>query len=382
MTKYQQLHQNIRPKLQPTIIAVPLSSQRLGIHRGTRQADGYLILEDPGGWRFSAIRLMDGTRTIEEIIHALGNGSESIALGDLNNLVTDLQVAGVVSDVSAFAPGGLSAEKVERYSRNLNGWAALSIDERTAAQLQTQLGRGHVLMLGAGGLGSTASLALAMAGCGILTLLDFDTVELSNLNRQLYTPKDLGKPKVDALKKKLEKVNSELVVTAINQKIKGAAELREIICKVNPDIVIGAIDRPVIANDRWVSEVCVEFRKPFILNSVSAGTGMVWAKVPGVTGCFSCDEMWAKTKVPDHYEIRRYREANDLIPATSAFSYGAMAVGAMIAAEATRCLVKWPMASAGRLIALDFTTLTTTVTEKPAHPDCPVCQQQATGAHL
>jgi hypothetical protein len=40
------------------------------------------------------------------------------------------------------------------------------------------------------------------------------------------------------------------------------------------------------------------------------------------------------------------------------------------------------MASAGRLIALDFTTLTTTVTEKPAHPDCPVCQHQATGAHL
>lgn len=370
---------SVKPKLQPTVVAVPLSGHRLGVHRGTHQADGNLILNDPGGWRFSAIHLMDGTKTLEDIIHALSNGSKTIAIGDLKNLVVDLMAAGVIMDATAF--DGLSAEEVERYSRNLNGWAALSPDNRTAAQLQTQLERGHVLMLGAGGLGSTSSLALTMAGCGILTLLDFDTVELSNLNRQLFTPKDLGQPKVDVLKKKLEAVNSKLVATALNQKIKSPTELLQIVRKVNPDIVVNAIDRPVIANDRWVNDTCVALGKPFICNSVSAGSGMVWAKIPGVTGCFSCDELWAKVKAPDHYEIRRYREANDLIPATSAFSFGTMAVGGMIASEAIRCLVKWTMATAGRLVVLDFATLKTTITDKPAHPDCPVCQHQTHEAH-
>lgn len=368
-----------RPKLQPTVVAVPLPGSRIAIQRGTRQAAGYLIVEDPDGWRATAIKHMKGDRTVDELAHALGNGAAALNLTELHYFVADLAEAGLVADASFFANDGLRVDEVDRYSRNLNGWSALSRDGRTASQLQQELGRGRVLMLGAGGLGSVASVALAMAGCHNITLLDFDTIELTNLNRQLYTTDEVGMVKVDALKRRLEAINPDVRVTVLPTRLNSPEHVLRIVEQVAPHIVVAAIDRPVIAADRWISDACSALGVPCVCNSVSAGTGMVWSKVPGETGCFNCDELWAKQNSPDHYEVRRYREKLDVIPGTSAFSFGAMAVGAMIASEVVRCLVKWPMATAGRLVVLDFAKLTTTVSEKPAHPDCPVCKQNSHG---
>jgi molybdopterin-synthase adenylyltransferase len=368
-----------RPKLQPTVVAVPLPRSRIAIQRGTRQASGYLFVEDPEGWRATVIKHMKGDCTVEELTRSLSNGSAGLDVTQLKYFVSDLAEAGIVADASFFATDGLRADEVDRYSRNLNGWSALSRDGRTASQLQQELGRGRVLMLGAGGLGSVASVALAMAGCHNITVVDFDTIELTNLNRQLYTTGEVGMVKVDALKQRLEAINPDIRVDVVPTRLNGPEHVRRVVEQVAPDIVVAAIDRPVIAADRWISDACFKFGVPCICNSVSAGTGMVWSKVPGKTGCFNCDELWSKEKSPDHYEVRRYREKFDVIPGTSAFSFGAMAVGAMIASEVVRCLVKWPMATAGRLVVLDFASLTTTVTDKPAHPDCPVCKQDSLG---
>jgi molybdopterin-synthase adenylyltransferase len=278
-----------------------------------------------------------------------------------------------VADGEAFMMDGLREDELQRYSRNLNGWSALSTDGRTAGEMQKTLAKGHVLMLGVGGLGSCAAQALAMAGCGNITLVDFDRVELANLNRQLYSTNDIGELKTEVTRRRLEATNPDVKVSTFPVRLTGPDHMRSILDQVRPDIAIVAIDRPTIAADRWVNDACFEKGVPLLCNSVSAGTGMLWTKVPGQTGCFACDELWSKAKTPEHYEIRRYREQKDLIPATSAFSYGAMTIGGMITSDVIRHLVKWPMASAGRLVVLDFATLTTTVSEKPAHPDCAVC---------
>ena len=364
---------DVRPRLQPTVLVVPLSEQRIALVRGTRQASPSLIIEDPSGWRGAAIRLMNGARTVEDIACSLGADGHAVEHGDVAHFVDTLLTARVVADGDAFAMAGLREDEVQRYSRNLNGWTALSTDGRTAAEMQKTLAKGHVLMLGVGGLGSCSAQALAMAGCGNITLVDFDRIELSNLNRQLFHTEDVGELKTEVAKRRLAATNPDVKVSTLPIRLTGRDHVCSILDEVRPDIAVVAIDRPTIANDRWVNDACFEKGVALVCNSVSAGTGMLWSKVPGRTGCFSCDELWSKSKTPEHYEIRRYREQNDLIPATSAFSYGAMIIGGMITADVIRHLVRWPMASAGRLVVLDFATLTTTVSEKPPHPDCPIC---------
>jgi molybdopterin/thiamine biosynthesis adenylyltransferase len=229
-------------------------------------------------------------------------------------------------------------------------------------------------MLGAGGLGSLTSLALAMAGCGKISVIDFDTVELSNLNRQAYTVADVGSRKVEALRARIAAANPEVIVNTVAARLNSHSDIKSAITDFEPDIVVAGIDRPTIAADRWISDACFEACVPAVFNSVSAGKGLLWSKVPGSTGCFECDELWAAQNDPEHYQVRRYREEHDLIPATSAFSFSAMTVGGFMASDIIRHLLGRPMASAGKLIAIDFGTLAVSIKEKPAHADCKVCR--------
>jgi molybdopterin-synthase adenylyltransferase len=362
-----------RPKLKPTVLVVPLSPHCFALHRGTRQASANVHIDDPGEWRINAVRLMDGTRSCEQIELDLKERF-SVSTKEFTAFLDQLVGSGVVTEAEALSFDGLRDDQIERYSRNLNGWAGLSMDGRSPGRLQTELGSGHVLIFGLGGLGSSTALALTMAGCGHLTLVDFDKVELSNLNRQQYSTEEIGLPKVEALQRRLRAHNPDVAITTIKTRLRGTKHAREIIEEVQPDIAVATADRPTIAVDRWINDACFAVGIPYVNTSVSAATGMVFSKVPGSTGCFSCDELWGHDTRPDHHDVRRFREQHDLIPATSAFSFTAMAVGAMIASEVTRYLVRWPMASAGRLVVLDFFSLTTTVTDKPAHPRCTICR--------
>ena len=102
------------------------------------------------------------------------------------------------------------------------------------------LGTKKVLIIGAGGVGQHISTYLVTNGIKYLTIIDFDTVELSNLNRQiLLSEQDVGKYKVDVVKKALENRNSECVITAINEKID---ENNIFSYTKNFDIIIDAVD--------------------------------------------------------------------------------------------------------------------------------------------
>lgn len=82
--------------------------------------------------------------------------------------------------------------------------------ERHGADIQQKLDRAAVGIAGLGGLGSNIAVFLARLGVGRLVLVDFDTVEVSNLNRQHYTMRDLGRPKADALRDQLIEINPYL----------------------------------------------------------------------------------------------------------------------------------------------------------------------------
>ena len=118
----------------------------------------------------------------------------------------------------------------------------------------------HVLIIGAGGLGSPASMYLAAAGVGKLTLVDNDTVELSNLQRQLaHAESDLGANKVDSAAATLRAINSDVEVVALNRRV-GTAELGELVSSA--DVVLDATDN--VETRFAINRACLAAKVPLV----------------------------------------------------------------------------------------------------------------------
>ena len=164
-----------------------------------------------------------------------------------------------------------------RYERQL--WM-----RQIGAPGQRKLGRTSVLVVGAGGLGSSILLCLAAAGTGSIGIVDGDTVALSNLNRQiLYVMQDIGQPKALVAKDRLLALNPQVHVEAYPSRL-------------DPDnayALFGAYDMIVDATDNYtarylVSDAAVLFNKPLFVGAVSNLYGMTFTIIPHETACFRC----------------------------------------------------------------------------------------------
>jgi sulfur carrier protein ThiS adenylyltransferase len=137
-------------------------------------------------------------------------------------------------------------------------------------RIRKKLKESSVGIAGLGGLGSNAAVALARAGIRRLVLVDFDKVEESNLNRQYYFIDQIGKNKVDALKENIEKINPEVKIEIINQKLlKGSMEkpFKDV------DVVIEALDSAE-TKATFIEEILTKLPdKPIVAASGVAGYG-------------------------------------------------------------------------------------------------------------
>lgn len=182
-------------------------------------------IHDPQGCAWYALRLMDGTRSVQEIADLVGArfpGQEDV--------VETLLAAGHVEDAAAVPPAELSTRELDRYTRNADyfRWADLAPREH-GWEPQLRLKQARVLILGLGGTGTHAAWALAAAGVGHLHCVDADRVELSNLNRQmLYGGADLGRHKAAVAVARLRDTNTDITVTGENRRITSRQELTEL----------------------------------------------------------------------------------------------------------------------------------------------------------
>jgi len=149
---------------------------------------------------------------------------------------------------------------------------------------QRRLKKAHVLIAGLGGLGSPNATNLAYAGIGKLTLLDCDSVELSNLNRQtLHWEKDVGALKVVSGAAKLAAMNSKMEIRPLNVRIT-AENAGELLAGV--DLVVDCLDN---METRFVlNESCVRAGIPFIYGGISGLEGQLTTIIPGKTPCLEC----------------------------------------------------------------------------------------------
>jgi sulfur carrier protein ThiS adenylyltransferase len=137
-------------------------------------------------------------------------------------------------------------------------------------KIKKKLKNSTIGIAGLGGLGSNAAISLARAGVGKLVLVDFDKVEGNNLSRQYYFLDQIGKPKVDALKENIKKINPETKVETFNLKLrKGSMEkpFKDV------DLVIEALDNAE-TKAAFIEEILTKLKnKPIIAASGVAGYG-------------------------------------------------------------------------------------------------------------
>ncbi len=132
-----------------------------------------------------------------------------------------------------------------------------------------------VMVLGCGGIGTHLAWHLATWGVGRLVLVDFDTVEESNLNRQLlFDRNDIGKKKTTALKEKLLAINPELRVEEVELRISSERELERLLVVMNCDLVIKALDSPT-EFPLWLDRVCKRTRQAYVAGITMQDKAMI-----------------------------------------------------------------------------------------------------------
>ena len=162
------------------------------------------------------------------------------------------------------AQAQLKDEELHLYSRHilLGEW---DIDA------QQNLKNSHVLIIGAGGLGCTSSEMLVRAGVGKITIIDFDKIELSNIQRQIaFDPYQIGQQKVEVLTQHLKSINPLVEVTAVNEKFDRAFSEQ---LKDEFDLVLDGCDN--FATRYAVNQFCVERKIPLLTAAAIALEGQL-----------------------------------------------------------------------------------------------------------
>jgi len=231
--------------------------------------------------------ILDGTRNLEQCVVALAQ--ELACSTDFSRKIINLLLQrNHIEDLSI--PSTLSEEEKERYSRSANYYSWTGGDKTLNRWgPQERIKNSSVLILGVGGIGGAVATNLILSGVKKLVLVDFDSVELSNLNRQvLYNETCIGVSKVKAARETLSKLNSKTQIITLDVEISSAEQLREIYVAQGPfDIVFKAADSPPQL-PYWVSDLALDFQFPWIDSSYAGPMISCVTFQPGKTGCYRC----------------------------------------------------------------------------------------------
>lgn len=228
---------------------------------------------------------------------------------------------------------------------------------------QERLGAARALILGAGGLGSPAALYLASAGIGTLALADGDTVDLTNLQRQiLHRTSAIGRAKVVSGAATLAEINPDCRVLPLQERLQNGRLEEEVAAA---DVVLDCSDN--FATRHAVNRACVKFGKPLVSGAA--------VRFDGQVAVFDS----RRTDVPCYHCL--FPEAEDVEEVRCA-TMGVFAplvgiVGATQAAEALKLVIGCGEPLAGRLLLLDGLAMEWRSIAVPRDPACPVCSSRS-----
>ena len=253
----------------------------------------------------------------------------------------------------------LTPEQVKRYSRHI-------IMPQVGSKGQRNLLDAKVLIIGAGGLGSPVAVYLALAGVGTIGIVDFDVVEISNLQRQiLHRESDIGKSKVLSAKQSLAEYNSDVKVVGHEAPLTSENAM-DIIPQY--DIVVNGADN--FATRYLVNDACYLEGKPLVDGSILIFDGQATLFLPG-QGCYRC--LFPETPPPG------------LVPnCAEAGVLGALTglVGSIQATEALKLILGIGESLVSRLLLIDALSMSFREVRLKRNPSCPLCGDNPTVTEL
>ena len=246
----------------------------------------------------------------------------------------------------------MNDDQLLRYSRHI------LLDE-IGIEGQTRLLQSHALVIGAGGLGSPVALYLGTAGVGRITLVDHDTVDVTNLQRQIaHNLARVGQPKAESARQTVQAINPDVQVIAVTQRADAAWLDTAVACA---DVVVDCSDN--FATRHAVNAACVVHRKPLVSGAAIGFDGQVSvydSRQPDAP-CYAC-------LFPAEATFEEVRCAT-----MGVFAPLVGIIGTVQAAEALKLLMGLGSSLAGRLQMLDARLMEWTEIRLSRQPACPVC---------
>ncbi len=246
----------------------------------------------------------------------------------------------------------MNDEQLLRYSRHI-------LLEEIGIEGQTKIVGAHALIIGAGGLGSPAALYLASAGVGRITLADGDTVDLTNLQRQiLHSQERVGQLKALSGQTALAQINPDVRVEPITERLAGE-RLETLVAEA--DVVLDCCDN--FTTRHAVNRACVKHRTPLVSGAAIRFSGQLSVFDTGRDNspCYHC-------LFPEGEDVEETRCA-----VMGVFAPLTGIIGAMQAAEALKVISEAGEPAIGRLLLLDGLTMEWRSVKFGKDPKCAVC---------
>lgn len=260
-------------------------SRHLALHYGHERG---VVLEHLDDSQILLLSLLDGKHTVPDIIARVQAHNASITTEEIAGVLDDLASYGLLEDAALQPPDDLTPDDLMRYESQIRFFSILDLHGANRFEMQARLKRTRVAVLGLGGLGSNVLIGLAAAGVGYLRGVDFDRVELGNLNRQvLYDVADIGRPKAEVAAEHLRRFNPAITFEPVIAAIAGRDDIVELIKDV--DVAVMCADTP-LGILGWMNQAALATGKPFMLGGYRGMAAEIGPfVVPFKTSCVTCN---------------------------------------------------------------------------------------------
>ena len=285
------------------------------------------------------------TRTLEEL------GYESVV--NLNGGYNEWKRSGLQTQL----PRSLAPEQRSRYSRHL-------LIPEVGDEGQLKLLDSRILLIGAGGLGSPASLYLAAAGVGTLGIVDDDAVDATNLQRQIvHSTERLGEPKAESAKRTIEALNPDVTVKTFQERL--TSENVDRILGEGWDVIVDGADN--FPTRYLLNDASVWHRIPVVHGSIFRFEGQVTVFKPHEGPCYRC--LFPQPPPPELAPSCAEGGVLGVLPGV---------IGSIQATEALKIALGIGDSLAGRLLLYDALAASFTEVSLRRDPSCPVCGDNPT----
>lgn len=278
------------PRVRKHILVVPYENT-ISIGNTLQSA---IEVEDTTGVIYDILKLCDGKKCINDIYDEIIKKYTDIEKSDIEEIIDSIsEYPYIFEDGDLDSKHNISDKLLERHSRNINFLSNFDADGNNKYDYLQKLLDSKIMIFGLGGVGSPLIYNLAALGVGEIIGVDFDSVDLTNLNRQiLYREDQIGMKKVIAAGETIKKFNSNVNFVPVDMTVKSSEDVLKLINKFNPTIVICAADKPPLWIYKWINEACMITDKPWIFGGNSETTSYFQTIIPHKTSCFECKQTY------------------------------------------------------------------------------------------